>query len=262
MSIKIYEGFRFTKQFSLQQLHKIFMDFRVEAERLRLRGLLDYFSRECCELLDEKSVGLAHPTDPIFSTVWRRYSEDLKELEQKHLRQPEIDFSFELSVHPLRDKLIGIVFSEHNLIYEAWFAKPFVKEYGYWNNCDCPEGVTKREWHQRQRDWDRALGDNSVPALNGICATISVNRRSKIEFDALKFPPFKKRVVVVAEKLALAQKSRGRKFELMSEYSRFEREQRQFWETSAGRKYFEKLKLRAEKKLIRKIVEKHLLTQR
>jgi hypothetical protein len=39
-----------------------------------------------------------------------------------------------------------------------------VREYGYWNNTDGPEGISDREWNQREKAW----GKLDVPASDGL----------------------------------------------------------------------------------------------
>lgn len=77
----------------------------------------------------------------------------------------DVDFDFNVSLLPLPDKTLLIPFGE-NVKCQKIFQK-YTQEYGYWNNCDKPDGISDEEWEQRRHDWDIVLPGIGVPRENG-----------------------------------------------------------------------------------------------
>jgi hypothetical protein len=80
---------------------------------------------------------------------------------QSRRRDPAVDFSFELVFIPYRSKLLGIVYSEQTEWVTRWLTSPLIREYHYQNHSDPDPSVSAKEWRQRARDWDGALGYNT-----------------------------------------------------------------------------------------------------
>lgn len=46
-------------------------------------------------------------------------------------------------------------------------------DYGYWDNTDWPEGMTEKEWSEREKNWDKSLLSKSgVPSIEGLTCTL------------------------------------------------------------------------------------------
>lgn len=54
-----------------------------------------------------------------------------------------------------------------------------ITEYSYWNNTDCPEDITYKEWEKRKLHWDNALGNDGIPINHSI--SIQLKKGKKIE---------------------------------------------------------------------------------
>lgn len=98
-------------------------------------------------------------------------------------RQPAYDFQSEICVYPMQDKILFQAWGEVDSLLEKICLsrkkvdKEFRKKYeltyyGYWNNVDKPNNVTKKEWLQRFTDWDIALPGLGVPVENGLVVDI------------------------------------------------------------------------------------------
>jgi len=80
-------------------------------------------------------------------------------------------YDFECNVQVLhasgRNLLLAMLFTEQAAFRIIWRRMPGVREYAYWNNTDPPAYLTKEQWQRRERDWDKALGDEGIPSLRG-----------------------------------------------------------------------------------------------
>lgn len=65
------------------------------------------------------------------------------------------------------EKLLAILYTRNEDIRNVWESHPLVKEYGYWNNTDQPDGITDGEWEKRKEDWDIALPGAGIPSREG-----------------------------------------------------------------------------------------------
>lgn len=92
--------------------------------------------------------------------LWFELRADQKKTGQS---MPLVDTDFSLSFIPYsRNTTLAIIYTDNNAWYNEWLAQPGVSEYGYWNNTDMPDEMTRREWNQRRRVWNKALNYNAV----------------------------------------------------------------------------------------------------
>lgn len=138
---------------------------------------------------------------------------------------PNIDsFNCEMCIYPLEDKILLQAFGDldtyfQNICYSRKKVdKEFCKKYGlvfygYWNNIEKPNNVTKKEWNIRGEEWNKVLKGIGIPIENGLLLTI-IHKQSFL--DSLLFglmnnnktlfkkmiPSFKSRVNLNAEIVA------------------------------------------------------------
>ena len=258
MSTKIYDGFCFKKKMSLNEVHDIFMDFRKEAEEIKKCKLNEYFSKAAYKILDGKAIGRKYPEmkdRSILSYLWCDFCNRIREMEKTRQRDPEIDFNCEISIQPLKNKILGIIYGECIKIKEAWFNKEFIKEYGYWNNTDKPEGITDKQWERRCVDWDKALGERGIPAYTGLSAKITDNSYV-LDFDNLKFPSYKDRLEEAAKSLIWSKKLKSEMSLSIGDLINFDEEMSKYFKSREGREKISAIK--NEIKLVKRIKKKDL----
>ena len=117
--------------------------------------------------IEEKRYGkAARMGSPLSIAHWSIY-ERQKQIKISNLRDPLVDFSFNLIVIPIKGKVLAIYYTEQNEYIEALMYMGEVSEYGYWNDSDKPAELTEEEWQTRREDWDIALPGIGIPADNG-----------------------------------------------------------------------------------------------
>lgn len=280
MSTKIYTGFKFNKKFSLNQLQKIFVDFRNEVENLVEEEVYKFIAKRATELFDEFTLGLTEkdPDSPFLLLANREISNRKMEMDRTNRRDPEIDFGFEIVIYPLRNKILGTYYGENERIIDSWMNKSFIDEYHYQNQTDEPEGMCEKEWKQRELDWDKALCHYSgIPNMCGFCINITkqyypfASYRDVVKYipklderakpfaeDSLyekKFDFFKKK----REKEIYGGKKKSDKKLKLSDLSKVYFSYRNWLKTKEGKKAFNKEMKNIKKKLKTRISKKDLI---
>lgn len=173
MSTKIYNGFRMRKE-GITRLHALMTQLRATCAPIAKQGLLRYAATHMAHLADHR---LLNPEEPqkgsVRGFVTSELMDRLHKLQVEPLRDPSIDFTFEIVLIPVGNYLLGIPFAEHRVFMDELFKLPGVEEYGYWNNTDKPEHVTDAQWRKRAKDWDKALPGCDSPAASGFTYQIT-----------------------------------------------------------------------------------------
>ncbi len=52
--------------------------------------------------------------------------------------------------------------TEQQVLTDIWTAETLVKEYGYWDSVDKPDGISETEWDVREAEWNEAIKKNSA----------------------------------------------------------------------------------------------------
>jgi hypothetical protein len=208
MSTKIYNGFEF-RTHDLFEVHRHIMEFRKtlkplvaeKVARVHAERIVYIMDRVACGWYKAKKENKGRALISVSSSEIREKQRNIK----AGGRNPSVDFIFNIAILPLRkNRVLGIVYTEQDDFLKLWFRKKFVKDYGYWNNTDQPKGVSNKEWHQRERDWDEVLPDsNGVPSMNGFGADcvhelFDAGAHPQISEILKHIPPFKRRVRHVA----------------------------------------------------------------
>ncbi len=148
MSIKIYYGYKMPIM-NLIELLEWCENIRIEAEKVRL-----YLIKEL------------YGDDEDYYKKWSDLQRMAWEVEKKGERNPSVDFSFGLSLFPVEDYILIIVFCEHDKLRDLIHDNSKVDFFGYWTNTDHDE--TEEEWDERKRLWNKVILDKSgIPNNDG-----------------------------------------------------------------------------------------------
>lgn len=182
MSTKIHNGFLFAfshgfgYQGALEDLQKLRDELKPVVDELYGATLLEL----AVGYIDGQHKGQDLPTGSPVSRAHRELRNRQKEIKTTGYRDPMVDFGFEVSLLPLKQGkhssfLLGIYHTEQEKFAEALKAKHWFIEYGYWNNSDRPDDVSKAEWARRKKDWDTALPGAGIPSMHGFNFTLVSN---------------------------------------------------------------------------------------
>jgi len=265
MSTKIYTGFKF-KDNDLIKIHKHIMDFRQKADKIAKEELAKWYAKRISNVFDSLTLNKNFTNEymdnlkkyGILSTVHFELCERHREIERTKQRDPEIDFSFVLSILPLKNKILGIYYGENEKIINAWMNSDFVLEYHYQNQSDRPKDISYEEWRQRKRDWDKAL-EYDVPCMRGFMADIitKTNYLYIEEDEIIKYiPKFDERAIFFAKENLFYKKlhehSQTTTFNLFRNYSKT----KEWMKTKQGKKSLNN-EIKKVKSKLKKRIYKH-----
>ena len=129
-----------------------------------------------CKELEEKRYGRALGMRTPLSIAEVHIRERQRKVKTTQERDSAVDFDCELCVIPIKGKLLAIPFTEQNEFLAVINAMEEVSEYGYWDNSDQPEEISRSRWDRRRDNWEEALPGIGVPSEN--CFTIQITRDS------------------------------------------------------------------------------------
>lgn len=178
MSTKIYNGYKFKDAPSLVELQRISIDIRDRVEPIARNLYYSTFIKEMVTAYDNNQYGfwnehfyyIAHMKD-LYYGIDRYFMERIRHMNVKQERDPDFDFSFSFTTIPLRsrEEVLLLLYTERKELREAFEQTPEIEDYYYQNQSDRPKSIEERDWDQRRRDWDEALGGDgwSTPASVG-----------------------------------------------------------------------------------------------
>ena len=189
MSIKIYDGYKIP-QMSTVDLLNFCQRFRNDVNDILEIKFHEKIAREACRYVDRNQFDLHCLTKqeiesaikysdsyftPVSLALTNLREDFFKDLNNRNI-SPDI-FHCNISIHPLKDKILIMLFTSCRDYTELFKNFPEVKFYGYWNNVDPDENCTEEEWQQRKEDWDDGLNNFGVPKEEGFV------------FDPITYPP-------------------------------------------------------------------------
>src|ERR1019366_7183698 len=190
MSTKIYNGYMLPNT-SAFELNKIVNSLRVKVVNEAKRQITKVIGKQVAFIMDSialdknfedkikeyydvagKNIRGIHfsNTMGVYRFVTEMIQYKNKQIQITQERNPYYDFSFSLSVLPLKNKTLCIAYCDNVEMLKIIDNDSKFSEYGYWDNTDQPDGVSNREWRQRYNDWKKALNDFGAPSDNGMTA--------------------------------------------------------------------------------------------
>lgn len=120
-----------------------------------------------CKELEEKRYGRTAGMSTPLSIAEFHMRDRQRKIKATQERDPEVDFDCKLCILPIKGTLLAMPFTEQNEFLKVISSMEEVSEYGYCNNSDQPEGISKRSWNSRRDNWNKALPGIGIPSKNG-----------------------------------------------------------------------------------------------
>lgn len=178
MSTKIYNGYKLEGVNSIGEVQALLDGFQAKCVIIAEQEAKRMIVKEAVSLHDEailrmesalRKLGKDEPTfKNCICNVVLDFQKRASDIRRTNSRDPDVDWSCEVAVLKFG---MAMLFTENEAMTKAWEALPRVKPFPYWNNTDKPDDLTNKEWSQRGKQWDMALGGdgNSTPAESGLC---------------------------------------------------------------------------------------------
>lgn len=186
MSTKIYNGMRINTG-DIQKVMRILAELGASYDKVRARLAATRLATLAVRIVDLSwydpetlksqfpDADLQHPLQSARQVI----NKAVAQIKQLRMRDPLNDDEFTIVVIPQKRFTLLIPYTEQQAYRDIVTKHPKIKEYGYWDNVDWPDGMTRPRWERRRRDWDTGLGPRGVPGLAGLCR----------EFECPTMPP-------------------------------------------------------------------------
>ena len=190
MSTKIYNGY--ISKLSLEQLLKKFVPLVPKFDEIKKNLYYKSLAAEVTEVIDKRNYEKIECNQyEIFKEVNRKHENNIRKAILDQSRQDN-DYSCSCSVFPMgKDKTLILFYSECSKMTDVWELLPYISEYHYQNSTDKPDYISSKDWNQRCRDWDKAIG-NDTPRERAFSFQFTIERlpfaRTK---ECLKYVPKK-----------------------------------------------------------------------
>lgn len=205
MSTKIFNGFEI-KTKSLKDLKIFIDDLKSKLEPIRTQKIYQKIAKELTNIIDElyfiddkkkfldgyfseleiNNISECYLGNLIKKLIYKKYSE----IYEKNIRNPSYDFGFSLSFIPVKNKVLGLYWTEDEDMIKTLFSYENIKEYKYYNNTDRPKTISKKSWDLRSKYWDYVY-DNGTPSTTGFTWQLSNNNKFDNYEISLKYENIK-----------------------------------------------------------------------
>jgi len=184
MSTKIYNGYKLPNM-SLLELKEFTDKLRGEIRKtcnkmfydkaaLIITNIID--SSYVCskeKLFKKYNIKEDEMNFSLFFKTWDTINKKNKKISKTQERNPLFDFSCEICLIPIEDKILCLYFGEAKEYLNTFTSFKEISSYYYYNNVDKPEDVSEEEWKQREKDWAKALPGIGIPSENGFIVELN-----------------------------------------------------------------------------------------
>jgi len=191
MSTKIYNGYKIEKLMSAHELlsfcldvgkqvqNKIKMEYKKESAILATH----YIDAFMCGFFHERPEHHLTKNSPVLMMAQDIIQEEHEKARKDQLRGHLWDFSFSFSLFPKKNKILILLYTERDYLIKFWKELPNIQYYGYWDNSDPDENISKKEWKQREKDWESVWKLGFTPMCNSF-------HYDPIDYSVLFYTPY------------------------------------------------------------------------
>lgn len=200
MSVKIYNGFRFLSS-DLGEVFDLLTSMRPGFSAVQYDETAQWTAKTAARIIDRRTLGLPQEAKQGSSPLWQALGElrDRQgEIRKTGYRDPEVDFSFSMTVLPFQGRIYGMAITERPRLREFFAQDSGAEDFSYWNGTDGPDDMADCEWSARGAIWDGILRQDPG-GRPGACG---------LNFEALPDFVFPKVEDVVAAIPAIADRAR------------------------------------------------------
>lgn len=217
MSTKIYNGYRIECD-SLDQVITSLLTMRTSAKNEIFKSILQknlflavnmYDSLLVEDILKPNKANLKPNSsennkntkkfipDLTKSALSNAYSKHLKKFWDNEDKEDDSNIEIKVVVFPTavdidnKKNYLLCLYADRNLndyVTSCW-EDLGIKEYGYWNNTDEPEGITLEQWNLREKHWDTVLTGKEktgIPSVEGLSLTLAQVNQYYYDFTTEK----------------------------------------------------------------------------
>jgi hypothetical protein len=175
MNLVVKNGFLMEIR-ELGAIHLAMMELREHARPIVLQLIAYYIAENATRVYDEWLYSGQSPDEAgrnAYTLAVNRMLDRQRVVERSQLKDPAVDFSFEIDVIPYGNAVLGIYRTEQPRLAYLLKRKTWYQPFGFDNRVDRWEGVTEEQWMVRKRTWTLAFGRFTRPEDVGFRAQIT-----------------------------------------------------------------------------------------
>lgn len=193
MSTKIYDAFKFDRQYSILEIGQLADKWRKDIAEIAEQKYAMLYVEELIYYYDLYKIrGVGYMKDQLDkikkSKSSSNHTHDMRLLEDiinngckylriavdSHLRECmktdefiKCEFRCKMTIHTIPRKTLCMVFAG-NEFYNYMENRPELIDYHYQNQTDRPKSISKKAWDRRRHDWNKAIGPDYIPINHGM----------------------------------------------------------------------------------------------
>lgn len=187
MSIKIYNGYRFDRNYTIRELDEKLIELRKQiqlaAEKIFTKQILDewLYIYDCYTFFGEETALKRMKKyekepqnlnwDHVLHEVTFYIEDKIRKSKSSTKRDFEYDYQCEIHILPITRKLLFLYYGEKEEFLKIVENQKYVMEYHYQNQTDKPENISASSWKTRKNDWDKAIIDY-IPNNHGFTVSL------------------------------------------------------------------------------------------
>ena len=165
MSTTIYNGLLVNS--SLADLHKELVRLKPDIQSLASRIVTSAIVHDAIDLFDQANASIlsdgdkrladGQTFDALIARSYGRICDRFRNIGRSGHRDPAIDTSFDISLHPSGNRTVLISFCEQQEMKDLLEQAIDAKDISYQDQSDRPKGVMTIEWRKRRKLWESIL---------------------------------------------------------------------------------------------------------
>ncbi|WP_422758881.1 hypothetical protein [Paenarthrobacter sp. C1] len=105
-------------------------------------------------------------------TAFSRWEDGQAKLKDESREKDPHRFEMCLGEDPGTGRILIRLYTDQQVMVDAFEVLDDVESYAYWNNDDEPKGVTSEQWDERRAAWDRVMPDYTAPSESMLTFTL------------------------------------------------------------------------------------------
>lgn len=177
MSIRIFNGLKFNRTFTLQNIGAASRQWRSLLDQHSEETITAFMARNAVHFHDDAFFGMQTEDKELSVT---NYSSGFSLAKQRLDKNREADadsflpLKFEVVLMPIEADYTLATYYGNRDTAKLFIQHSEASDYSFWDNVDEPEDMSETEWTQREKDWKAALGDQMdlTPAEAGVSLSL------------------------------------------------------------------------------------------
>lgn len=159
MSIHLDTGFCYRDpEVTFEDVFDHLHAWRAQLREMHQADLARLLARDTSRMIDREATAAllraeVTPSANPLSAVRNDIIDRQRRIRTSGLRDPEVDFEFQVVIYPESGIFLGLVFCEQSRWIRSFLDDPNLSSMPYWDNTDRPDELSEADWDARRDLW-------------------------------------------------------------------------------------------------------------